>query len=75
MQRFGEKVRALRIRHGMTVRDLAKALDYASHSYINDVEHGNRRPSADLVLKVSLLFEVSADVFLRDDLELPPATE
>lgn len=70
MQRFGEKVHALRTYRGMTVRDLAQALGYTAHSYVGDVENGKRRPTADFVLKVALLFSVSTDTLMRDDLDL-----
>lgn len=75
MQRFGEKVHVLRTAQGMTVRDLAQALGYTAHSYVGDVENGKRRPTADFVLKVALLFSVSTDTLMRDDLdlELPPS--
>jgi transcriptional regulator with XRE-family HTH domain len=70
VQRFGEKVRALRTHHGMTVRDLARALGYSAHSYVGDVELDKRRPTADFALKVALFFGVSTDSLLRDDLDL-----
>lgn len=70
MQRFGEKLRALRTKRGMTVRELAQALGYTSHSYIGDVELDKRRPTAEFVLKVSLFFGVSTDALMRDDYEL-----
>jgi transcriptional regulator with XRE-family HTH domain len=70
VQRFGEKVHALRTHRGMTVRELAQALGYTAHSYVGDVENGKRRPPADFVLKVALLFGVSTDALMRDDLDL-----
>lgn len=54
----------------MSVRELAKALDYAGHSYIGDVINGKRRPSADFALRVAVLFGVSLDALMRDDWEL-----
>lgn len=70
MQRFGEKLRTLRIHRDLTVRELAQALGYASHSYVGDVELDRRRPTADFVLKVALFFDVSTDSLMRDDLDL-----
>lgn len=70
IQRFGEKLRTLRKRHGLTQRELADQLGYADHSHVTFVENGKRNPTAELVLKVSQLFNVSADVLIRDDLEL-----
>jgi len=44
VQRLGEKIRALRLQRGMTVRELADALGYRGHSHISDmasVNHGS----------------------------------
>jgi transcriptional regulator with XRE-family HTH domain len=71
MQRFGEKLGVLRKRHKMSFQKLATALDYASPSYVYEVEFGRKMPSVELVIKVARLFGVSADVLLFDELELP----
>lgn len=71
MQRFGEKMRALRIQHGMTVRDLATALAYKGHSRISEIETGKRIPTADFVFKVAKLFSVTTDQLLDDTLDVP----
>jgi transcriptional regulator with XRE-family HTH domain len=70
MERFGEKLRNLREQRGLTVRDLASALGIKSSSYISKLEKGVKIPSTPLLLKISLLFGVSTDQLLRDDLEL-----
>lgn len=72
MRRFGEKLRLLRTRRDMTVRELAVALGYAasSNSYISETETGKRTPKIDFVLKVALFFGVSTDQLVRDDLDL-----
>jgi transcriptional regulator with XRE-family HTH domain len=73
MQRFGEKLRTLRKRQGMTLHELALALGYSAHTHISVLENGKKQPTAALVLKVAQLFEVTTDQLLRDDLEvLPP---
>jgi transcriptional regulator with XRE-family HTH domain len=41
MQRFGEKLRVLRKRHGMTIIELAAALGYTANSYVSELETGN----------------------------------
>lgn len=69
MKRFGEKLRALRMRHGLTIRELAEILGF-HNTYINKIETGKRSPSAKMILKVTQLFNVSADQLIRDDLEL-----
>ena len=70
MERFGEKLRTLRTKHNMTVRELARALEYGSFSHISDLETGRRKPSLDLALKISRFFGVSTDQLLKDELEL-----
>ena len=72
MQRFGEKLRILRTRRGLTVRQLAVALGYSinSHGYISETETGKRRPKIEFVLKVAHYFGVTTDQLVRDDIEL-----
>lgn len=70
IERFGEKLHTLRLRHRMTLRDLTSALGYVGSGYVSEVETGKRTPTAEFVLKVSRLFQVSADRLLKDELEL-----
>jgi transcriptional regulator with XRE-family HTH domain len=75
MQRFGEKLRTLRKRQGMTVRELAEALGYSGHSHISEVETGKREPKVGFVLKIADFFQVTTDQLLRDDVELEDQRE
>ena len=70
MQRFGEKLRTLRQHHGLTVRDLTRALGYTGFGYIHSIETGKVTPRVEFILKVADYFDVSLDVLLRDNLEL-----
>jgi transcriptional regulator with XRE-family HTH domain len=70
VDRFGEKLHTLRMRQGMTVRELAAALEVKSHSHIVQIESGKRKPSVDLLVKIMDFFDVSCDHLLNDDLEL-----
>ncbi|KAA3663401.1 MAG: XRE family transcriptional regulator [Chloroflexi bacterium] len=70
MQRFGEKLRILRQRQGMSLRQLSSELGYSSHNHIANIEKGKRNPSVELVLKIAKLFQVSTDQLLWDHLEL-----
>lgn len=79
MQRFGEKLRTLRKRHGMTLAETAAALGYQAHAFISMLETGKKQPTGELVLKIARLFNVTTDQLLKDELELdasaaPPAT-
>jgi transcriptional regulator with XRE-family HTH domain len=69
LQRFGEKLRTLRQRHGMTMQGLAAQLSTSS-GYISMLENGQREPRAAFVFKVARLFQVSADALLDDELEV-----
>jgi transcriptional regulator with XRE-family HTH domain len=69
MSRLGEKLHTLRTRRGLTIRQLVPALE-VSDSYITQIELGKKTPSAKLVLKISLFFNVPLDYLMRDDLEL-----
>jgi transcriptional regulator with XRE-family HTH domain len=70
MQRFGEKLRFLRMKHGMTVRELTRALGYAGHGYISAIESGKIKPGIEFALKVADLFGVTMDQLTRDELEV-----
>lgn len=70
MERFGEKLRILRKRHGMTLRELAEALDSPSHGYIGNLESGRRKPTLELAFKIATLFQVPVERLANDDLEL-----
>jgi len=69
VEKFGQKLRQLRQHSGYTARELAEQLE-TSHTHILQIEKGGRGPSAQLILKISLFFEVSTDQLMRDDLEL-----
>jgi len=69
VKRIGEKLRALRLRHGYTTRQLAGLLE-TSNSFITQVEKGKTNPSTHLVLKMADLFDVTTDQLMRDELEL-----
>jgi transcriptional regulator with XRE-family HTH domain len=70
IKRFGEKLRALRVRQGMTLKELAGELGLAAHGYISELEAGKKMPTAEFVLNVARLFEVTSDELLKDELEL-----
>jgi len=71
MQRFGEKLKILRTRHNMTLKQLAAAVGQSAHGYISELETGKKKPTAEFVLRVARLFNVTTDELLKDELELP----
>ena len=70
MERFGEKVRALRHQREMTLKELAEALGVASFSYISDIENGKKTPHPTLIIKIADVFGVTADQLMRDEVNL-----
>jgi len=70
MPTFGEKLRTLRQRRGMSMRALAEELGFATHGYLGDLESGRRKPSLALALKIADLFGVPLEQLARDELEL-----
>jgi len=69
MNRFGEKLRRLRIHQGLTSRQLGKIFR-VSNAHIINIENGKNRPSVELLEEISRYFDVSADVLIKDELEL-----
>ncbi len=69
MEKFGKKLKILRERKGFTLRQLAETVD-VHYTHLNKIELGQKRPSTDLVLKISRLFEVTTDQLMKDELEL-----
>ncbi len=70
MKRFGEKLRKLRQKQGLTVRTLAAIFEMKSHSHIADMENGRSLPSVELLVKIADYFGVTTDQLLRDDQEI-----
>jgi transcriptional regulator with XRE-family HTH domain len=70
MQKFGKKLRALRTQRGITLKELAIELGLSAHGYISELESGKKKPTAELVLNVARLFDVSTDQLLKDELDL-----
>lgn len=70
MLKFGEKLRTLRVQRQMTLKGLAQTLGMTSHSYISELESGKKKPTAEFVLGVSRLFNVTTDQLLKDELDL-----
>lgn len=69
--RFGEKLRVLRTRRGLTLIQMAAQLGYKTHGHLSEIETGKKLPTAGMALRVARLFAISTDVLLRDELEVP----
>ncbi len=70
MQRLGEKVRMLRKQRGMTIKALALALGFPSHSYVSEIETGKKLPGTEMIIKLADLFQVTVDDLVRDERDI-----
>jgi transcriptional regulator with XRE-family HTH domain len=70
---FGQKLRQLRIKKGLTQQQLAKKLGYVTNSYVSDVESGHFIPSRDKLKKIARALDVPfkeiEDMLLESRLE------
>ena len=69
MNKFGEKLRILRKRQGLTLRQLGDALG-VDYGHLGRMERGEKIPSVAMLLKIADIFEVSTDQLIRDELDL-----
>jgi len=69
MQRFGEKLRALREKQGMTQHQLADKLGF-SQVHLANLELGKKKPNVELLLKLSEFFEVTVDELVKDSMDI-----
>ncbi|MDM8519208.1 helix-turn-helix transcriptional regulator [Anaerolineales bacterium HSG6] len=69
IKRFGEKLRYLRQREGLSQEQLGNMLD-VHQTHVGRIERGAKMPNAAMILKISRLFRVSADVLIKDELDL-----
>ncbi|MDM8521346.1 helix-turn-helix transcriptional regulator [Anaerolineales bacterium HSG6] len=69
MERFGEKLKALRKQHNLSQMAIGKILE-VDYSYIGKMERGENIPNATMLLKIAGYFQVSLDQLMWDHLEL-----
>jgi transcriptional regulator with XRE-family HTH domain len=69
MNRFGEKLRALRKRRGLTQEQISQMLE-VSRPYVAKLERGEKMPNAPMIIKIADIFGVTADQLMRDELKL-----
>jgi len=49
---------------------LAQLMGLTSHGYISELESGKKLPTAEFVLRLARLFDVTTDELLKDEIEL-----
>lgn len=74
-RRLGEKLWQIRAALDLTLEQLIERLDYQDSpiypTNISGMERGEREPSLPLLLAYARLAEISTDVLIDDDLDLP----
>lgn len=70
IQRFGEKLKAIRLARGLTLQQFAKSLGYSAHGYISELEAGKKLPTVEFVLGIARVYGISIDELLKDELEI-----
>lgn len=66
---FGEKLKSVRKTKGWSQEELAEKL-FVSRQSVSKWENGQNYPSIEVIIKLSVLFEVSIDELLRTDEDL-----
>ena len=69
MSKIGKKLRTLRQRERLTTRQLGEVLG-VSNVHIVRIENGQRKPSIDLVERMSRFFNVTTDQLIKDELDI-----
>ncbi|MBX0329027.1 helix-turn-helix domain-containing protein [Oscillochloris sp. ZM17-4] len=72
MRLLGIKVRRLREQANLTQSELATKLGLSDQSkgVVSEIESGRKIPRTEVVLKLAIMFEVSTDYLLRDDIAI-----
>ena len=71
MNDLGERIRELRDRHDISLREFARKLGDISPAHISDIENGRRNPSDDLLQKMAQVLGVAVEELQRLDNRLP----
>lgn len=75
--KFGSTIKCIRNNRNLSLRDLAKLCEF-SPAYISDLEKNNRKPSIEVIKRISERLELISeeqkmvmDAFFHDRLEIP----
>lgn len=69
MNGFGEKLRILRKKQGLTLEQLGNILD-VHNTYVSQMEKGKSIPNAAMILKIARFFNVTTDQLMKDEIDL-----
>jgi len=54
----------------MTLKEMALALGFTSHSYVSEIETGKKKPNTEMIIQIADLFGVTVDQLVRDEYKL-----
>ena len=75
VERLGEKLRAIRLRAGLSTDAMAARLGKTKpgrRSRVSEWETSKRTPPLSIILRYARFADISTDVLLDDTLDLPP---
>jgi len=73
--RLGDKLRAIRLRAGLSLDEMASVLGKTKpgrFARVSEWETGKRTPPLSIILRYARFAGISTDVLLDDSLDLPP---
>lgn len=63
---FQDKIKLLRESHGLTKKEIAKAIEISERAYIT-YEYGQREPSMETIIKLAKYYNVTTDYLLDQE--------
>ncbi|MDC3413851.1 helix-turn-helix domain-containing protein [Terrihalobacillus insolitus] len=72
MKEVGKRIKELRTKRGITLKDLGEAIDF-NYSNLSKIERGERKPTIELLEKLSNFFNVEISYLFGTSQE--PSTE
>ncbi|MCT8139005.1 helix-turn-helix transcriptional regulator [Anaerobacillus sp. CMMVII] len=62
MKHIGERIKNLRIEHGMTLKELGTAIEF-NYSNLSKIERGSRKPAIEVLENLSSYFQIDISYF------------
>ncbi|QOY34900.1 helix-turn-helix domain-containing protein [Anaerobacillus isosaccharinicus] len=64
MKHIGEKIKDLRLKHGMTLKELGDAIEF-NYSNLSKIERGHRKPAIEFLQRLAHYFKVEMSYFFN----------
>jgi transcriptional regulator with XRE-family HTH domain len=74
MSIIGQKIKELRMQHGMTLKELGGAINF-NYSNLSKIERGNRKPAIDVLESLSNYFNIDIAYFFSSPKKIHSKTE